>query len=274
MNRTPLFRILFFLSVFMAGMVFHSQAQRIYEEDVIYLKNGSVIRGQIAEQKIGEYVTIDLVGETTMTFQTSEIEKITREPAKYSYIKLKLRNIYRPISYRQNGLYGMLSFGLGFSEGRWGPEGYPTLQLRGGYHFHRLLNVGLGTGLDVYSRGSVTPIYLDVHGEIVEKRIAPHYFVNVGYGNGTFPGWNTRVFTGGLMGHAGLGLKLNTRSRNEWFFTIGYKFQHTYMEFEDWDIVWLNWDWSTGNGPNVTDAPIVKGTILYQKIIWQISWGF
>ncbi|MEZ4777427.1 MAG: hypothetical protein R3D00_29895 [Bacteroidia bacterium] len=273
MNQFLCFRYLFLMVVLLAGVISPVSAQRFYEEDVIYLKNGSIIRGQISGQVVGGMVTIDLIGGTTLSYSSDEIEKITREPAKYTYVKLKLRNIYRPITFRDHRLYGMLSFGMGFSSGRWGPEGVPTIQIRTGYHFHRLLNVGVGTGIDVYGRGTVTPFFLDVHGELFEKRVSPHYFVNAGYGRGTFPNWGTRVFEGGLMGHAGLGVKLNTRSRNEWFFTIGYKFQHTYMEFEDWDIIWRTWDWNNG-APNVVDAPIVKGTTLYQKIVWQITWGF
>lgn len=273
MNQHICFRYFLLMMVLLTGFFSSASAQRFYEEDVIYLKNGSIIRGQISKQEIGGMVTIDLIGGTSMSFTSEEIEKITLEPAKYSYVKLKLRNIYRPITFRDQGFYSMFSLGVGYSSGRWGPEGFPAIQLRTGYHFHHLLNVGLGTGLDVYSRGSVTPIYLDVHGELFEKRIAPHYFLNIGYGHGAIRHGNTQLFEGGLMGHTGIGIKLNTRTRNEWFFTIGYKFQNTYVEFEDWDIIWRNWDWNNGS-PNVVDPPIVKGTTLYQKIAWQITWGF
>ncbi|MDX2245320.1 MAG: hypothetical protein SF052_00985 [Bacteroidia bacterium] len=266
-------RAMTLLVTLMAGFYATSSAQRIDEEDVIYLKNGSIIRGQILEQVIGDYVKIELVGGTIFSYTTEEIEKITREPAKYSYIKLKYRNDFRPVIFREKGIYNILSFGLGFSEGRWGPEAVPTLQYRMGYRFHHLLNVGAGTGLDPYNRGLITPFFLDIHGELEKKRIAPHYFANVGYGVGSSSTWGTLVFDGGLMGHAGAGLKLSTRSRNEWYFTVGYKFQHSYQEFEDWEILWNNWNWNNGNPP-VLEPPIVRGTRLYQKVVWQIAWGF
>lgn len=49
-------------------------------EDVVYLKNGSVIRGTIIELVMDEYVKIITFGDNIMVFQVDEVEKIRKEP--------------------------------------------------------------------------------------------------------------------------------------------------------------------------------------------------
>ena len=46
--------------------------------DVVYLKNGSVIRGMIIEQKPNEYIKIQS-GKNIFVYQMDEIDKITKE---------------------------------------------------------------------------------------------------------------------------------------------------------------------------------------------------
>ncbi|MEZ4847125.1 MAG: hypothetical protein R3B93_00525 [Bacteroidia bacterium] len=242
---------------------------RVLEEDVVYLKNGSIIRGQIEEQIPGDYVKIRVISDTAFTFQTSEIEKITREPSKYISIKVKKYKGFMPISYRQRGLYQHASFGAGFTDGDWGqPVANLSLNYRIGYHLNRFVNVGGGTGFDFYDGGVIAPFFVDVWGDLWESPVTPTYMANLGYGYGLGGSWRHDVFDGGLMGHLAFGLKFNTRSRYEYVFTVGYKRQDTYQEFEDWNGNWNPW---TGQ---VLNTPVIKGTRIYQKIMWQFSFGF
>ena len=48
-------------------------------ESAIYLKNGSVIRGVIVEQVLGESVKIQTRAGNILKFQVDEIEKISTE---------------------------------------------------------------------------------------------------------------------------------------------------------------------------------------------------
>jgi hypothetical protein len=54
-----------------------SKAQQIY--DFLYLKNGSVIKGQIVEQVIGSTVKIQTLDGSQFVYKIEDIEKITRE---------------------------------------------------------------------------------------------------------------------------------------------------------------------------------------------------
>ena len=245
--------------------------RRVFEEDVVYLKNGSILRGKIVEQIPNQSVSIEVFSGTIYTYQTSEIEKITREPSKYITIRAKMYKAYLPITYRKKGAYQQLSLGTAFNQNRWNePTTSVNLNYRIGYHFNTHLNVGAGTGFDFYEGGTILPMFVDVWGDLFDKKITPTYMVNLGYGHGLSGTWRHNVFEGGFMSHGAFGVKFNTRSKNEFFVTIGYKAQHTYQEFEDWNIVWRDPFFNGG----VTDPPIVSGTRLYQKIVWQFSWGF
>lgn len=49
-------------------------------EDVVYLKDGSVVRGQIVEQVPGDYVRMQTIGGSVFVFEVSEIANIKKEP--------------------------------------------------------------------------------------------------------------------------------------------------------------------------------------------------
>jgi hypothetical protein len=239
---------------------------RTLEEDVVYLKNGSIIRGKIKEQIPGEYIKIELVSDTIFTLGQSEVEKITREPTKYMSIRVKKYKKLLPFTYRQKGLYQHVSFGAGFTTGRFGePSANLAFNYRIGYHFHHLFNLGAGTGFDIYDGSVITPFFLDLWGDLKESPVTPTYMANIGYGYGLSGSWRHDVFDGGLLAHLALGLKFNTRSKREYVFTVGYKRQDTYQEFAS-----LNWRWD----PWATTQSIVRGTRIYQRIMWQFSFGF
>jgi uncharacterized protein (TIGR02145 family) len=65
-------KILFIIIVAMWAMSLNAK-------DVVYLKNGSVIRGTIIEQKIGESIKLETADGSIFVFQYSEITKITHE---------------------------------------------------------------------------------------------------------------------------------------------------------------------------------------------------
>lgn len=61
--------------------VFYVAAQQL--EDVVYLKNGSVIRGTILEQVPGKTLKIMTNDGSQFVYKIAEVEKMTKEPARY-----------------------------------------------------------------------------------------------------------------------------------------------------------------------------------------------
>lgn len=67
---------LFFLFLFFDSIIF---AQK--DNDVVYLKDGSIIRGMIIEQSPNEYIKIKS-GENVFVYEINEIEKMAKETPK------------------------------------------------------------------------------------------------------------------------------------------------------------------------------------------------
>lgn len=258
------------LIAFLLGMLLFGSvmAQKTWEEDVLYLKNGSILRGEIVEHLLRESVTIKLVDGTQFTFNTIAIEKITREPSRFMQIKLKYTRQFKPIVYRKPGFYHLFTMGFAFNENRWGePELHPSLQYRLAYHVNQYLNLGVGTSIDTYEGGLVMPAMLDLHGDVFKRAFTPHYVLNLGYGFGLTGTPDHFQFKGGPMGHIGVGVKFRSTKRKEWILTVGYRGQHTYQEFREWPGGW----WNPWGGR--AEPVIVEGTRLYQKIVWQLTIG-
>ena len=54
-------------------------------QDVVYLKNGSIIRGVIIEQVPNESIKIETVGGNVFAYKLVEVEKLTKEVIQHSY---------------------------------------------------------------------------------------------------------------------------------------------------------------------------------------------
>lgn len=67
---------LLFLALFVSVFAFSQQSNLV---DVVYLKNGSVVRGIIIEQVPNESITIETADRSIFVFQMDEITKIAKE---------------------------------------------------------------------------------------------------------------------------------------------------------------------------------------------------
>lgn len=66
MKKKPLLLLLFAIGICQS------------DEDVVYLKNGSIVRGKIIEQKLNEYIKIK-TEKNIFVYESEEIDKITKE---------------------------------------------------------------------------------------------------------------------------------------------------------------------------------------------------
>ena len=67
------------LALFISWPTF-SQQEKTEFVDVVYLKNGSVFRGEMTEYKKGEQLTLKLRNGNVIVFTEAEIDKIVQEP--------------------------------------------------------------------------------------------------------------------------------------------------------------------------------------------------
>ena len=256
------------LLLLLAGLWMPLSAQMVLSDDVLYLKDGSVIKGRIISKE-AETVRIELLGGSILVYSQEEITSIEREPSPYRKIRMRFGQAYqdREPTYRQRGLYHVVSTDWCFNQSEWNTVRLdPHLQYAAGYHFNRYVNLGIGTGLDGYEGGVIIPWYVDFRGDLWQRKLTPTYYVNAGYGFTAVTGWLVSEMRGGIMLSAGAGWKINTSRKTEWMITLGYKMQQTYQE----RFAWNSWWWGGGD-PN---QPIISGTRQYRKIVIGCSLGF
>ena len=65
--------------------------------DVLKLKNGDIIKGEIIEHKINDYIRIELMGGSILTYEYNKIEAIEREESKIEPV-FQTQNIAKNVS--------------------------------------------------------------------------------------------------------------------------------------------------------------------------------
>jgi len=202
-------------------------AQSGKKEDVVTLKDGTVIYGWILEQEPGKYVKMELVGGSILVVEQGKIEKIIREDSRFKRVSRSYNHKLTPILYRERGVYSYLSPQFSFRNSGDGSRIDVGIHLRLGYRLNRFVALGGGVGIDNYEGGVYMPVYLEMSGDLLRKRITPHYQISAGYGYGASPNWPNNQIDGGFMSFAGIGYKIHTQTKLEWTAVAGYKMQES-----------------------------------------------
>lgn len=214
------------------------QAQTGQNEDVVYLKNGSEIRGTILEMDTEGDIKIELLGGSVLVYPMSEVQRITREPKK---VQLPQK---REATLKEKGFFNNtdIGFNIGSNYGSYYGGGTSlgfTLQDVMGYRFNKWIGVGAGIGIDLYNSYQIpiSPVYLRVEGQILSEPITPIYYAEAGYGLM----WNRQVNEyitqkNGPMMSAGVGIRFATPGAVALQVTAGYKSQKlTTITKYDWN---------------------------------------
>jgi len=202
-------------------------------QDVVYLKNGSIIRGVITEFIPEKSVKIETEGKSIFVFEMTEVEKITREEA-------PCKSHLCPANIKTKGFFNETEFRLLVGSGNDSSKFNTawSLQNMSGYQVNRYLKIGGGAGVDHYNEYSHTfiPLFGRISGDMVNYRITPVYFADAGYGfliekDEYTNGAEERGSKGGLMIHAGFGLKFYTASKVSASLLAGFKLQRSQRDY-------------------------------------------
>lgn len=203
------------LTVLICLIGFSSFAQKT--EDVIYLKNGWIIRGSIT-QKTDTQVTITSSDRNVFVLRSDEILKISREmlPAEYN---LKQRGFSHfvelgPLASQNTGELNVNTSAFSF-------------QALSGYKFNQYAFLGAGAGVDLYATQTFFPVFATFRGDLLSKKqFVPFYFTDFGYGiNGTNNASPGISYKGGTIFAAGLGLKIGLSKNAGVMISLGYRNQ-------------------------------------------------
>ncbi len=201
--------------------------------DEVHLKDGSVVKGEVLTNEAGQPLIIQLDHEQVLEIERKQIWKIIiRDEAGRPRIQ---RLKAPPPPFRKRGLYNHT--GVVFN---WGKNIREDLSVGAGvqhvigYQFSPRLSLGLGAGLDNYSREgeSVVPFFLEARSALPAN---PHWFFSLagGYGHALKrERFNILDAEGGLMLQAFVGYRLSTAEGAEVTLELGYKRQNATFTLE------------------------------------------
>jgi len=210
-------------------MVINSvNAQTIYE-DVVYLKNGSIIRGMIIEQVPNQLIKIQTGDRNVFVFKMEEIEKMTKEASQVKSKKHRSTN-----EYKSSGFTNMTELGALIGIGKFKTivgdiENDATafsISTVNGYLVNPTISFGLGLGLDVFNDGSflLLPIFFDTRINFIEGQFTPFVQIDAGYSLGWIVGEEGANW-GGLIINPGIGLKTFMSNSTAFNIIVSYRIQ-------------------------------------------------
>ena len=171
------------IAVFMMAFITSATAQAMQE--VVYLKNGSVIKGVVIEQTPGVALKIKTYDGSIFVYSMSDVEKITKEEItpmrnNYSYRnatpKVNGYNSFQP-KYR-----GFADFGFTFGVGKGVQIDRVDVFTSHGVQVIPQLFIGAGVGFNTsFDWIMGLPLYFDVRTDILQSYITPFIDLKIGY---------------------------------------------------------------------------------------------
>lgn len=146
--------------------------------DVVYLKNGSVIKGEIVEQIPNKQLTVETNDGSVFVCDFGNIEKIKKESFKSNTRNPLKKVLSSEKSYNVLGSRWIVD--LGYTAGGYkGPELYASY----GMQINPYLFIGGGSGIQYltdYTTVSI-PVFADIRGYAFKGAISPFIALRIGY---------------------------------------------------------------------------------------------
>ena len=219
--RQPLFLLILLLLV--GRPMARAQAAT---EDVLYLRNGSVLHGQRLPLRADAPGTVRLLLPTrdVLAFALTEIDSV----------KQQLIPVLAAAAERRRGFghyteLGALAARNTNSSVNTSAFSFQTVN---GFRFRPAVFVGLGVGIDLYATQSLLPVFGSLRGDLLAHGpLRPFYFLDGGYGfniTGRDEALADPVtYAGGALWAAGLGLKVLFSNNTGFLVSLGYRAQQT-----------------------------------------------
>ncbi len=198
-------------------------------EDVVYLKNGAIIRGIIIEQVPNKTLEIKSNDNNYLIFNMNEVLKITKE-----------NKFADPTEYKKKGFLTINELGFGFGINTINTyhgsvdiaKQNPIIGLRSinGYQLNEHFSFGLGIGfeaiLDGTKKGALMPLVIDTRINFWKGKFSPVLDLNGGYSVGF-------QYSSGIAANPSIGMKLYLTNKIAYLFNIGYKVQQLNVKTKD-----------------------------------------
>jgi hypothetical protein len=198
---------------------------QIQVRDVIYLNNGSIIRGNIIEISDNKTLKIESC-DNVLVFDMAEVQKVTKEEIPFVQVA---ENISKPDGYINITSFGVLS---GNNESSMTAPAQFSFETVNAYRLNRKYSFGLGIGIDRFDKLHV-PVFLDCRYQLLNRDISPVIILKGGYSlpvggeNNSNYYYAENYSKGGPMLGAGAGLIFRINNHNLAAISLAYRYQQT-----------------------------------------------
>lgn len=170
------------LLIFAAASQSFSQGYR----DVVYLKNGSIVKGIIVEQVPNQSLKIETAEGSTFVFPITEVTKIAKEAVhdrRFGYGNKAGDGRETQLTGNKKGYKGFADLGFAFNTSDFDGASTFSISTTHGYQFNPYLFVGGGIAPSVTMKNGnfLLPVFADVRGTFMKNHIAPFADLKVGY---------------------------------------------------------------------------------------------
>ncbi len=225
----------FTIIIFLFFSSFSLFSQENKQISIVYLHDGSMIKGFVIEDHTLDLVNIKIIDGTVLSISLKTVKSIIKLKENIEILKngkyVQTKGVYKLIS------MGTLT-GWRVDEQDYIVWGFSLINLAAGYQFNQFINVGGGIGMDIYDK-EYFPVYADFRGYILNKGVSPYYAFQLGYGFSTDIFNNVSInesYSGGVMLHPSIGLRFASYKNTKFIMEAGYKFQYDKRtnEFRGW----------------------------------------
>lgn len=210
--------ITFFIPLLILPIVLLAQNNT---EDVVYKKDGGILRGEIVEYQEDNFLKIETAGRNLFVVMMDEVEKVTQE------------EIPGEIHYKKSGYINR----SGIETIRSGDQSSLRLYTVNGYQFTPRFSTGIGIGYTPYNDPLLLiPFFVDFTYRILEANASPFIFLKAGYNFSSVSDDNLDVSdnNGGLLFNPGIGLQFNLSNDLGWYINAGYNIDNSSYEIDLW----------------------------------------
>lgn len=210
-----------FLVLISSGLILspeHVTAQT-ETEDVIYLKDGGILRGDILEIRGNEIIKIETAGRNVFVVQMSEVDRIIEEPIAVGRY------------YKISGYINQTGFDLLSGDDTITPQFYTM----NGYRFNPRFAAGIGIGYIPYRDPlNLIPVYLDLSLNLLKANVTSFLFVKAGYAFSSHADVRVPIENhhGGWLLNPGIGIHFNLRGGFRWYLNAGYNVNNASFDEE------------------------------------------
>ena len=218
-----------FAFLFSAQLLFAQSALN----DVVYLRNGSILHGKILESVTGEYTKIEIIGHNILVLPQADIEKVILDELviESTCSKPAAVEVFPAVSF-----YGGSKNSAGFT-------------ILTSYRFPSRLSAGAGMGVDWFSY-QVMPMFAEVSYTLLAGNLSPFIYVRGGYaiplGKSPDDQYTNTSYKGGVLAGTGIGLRRNFSNHNAFVFSAGYRYQQL-RTVSDYYNPWYGSDYSNSS---------------------------